>query len=294
LPIGKAFSPFFLPLFYKYSSIGSSATLRFYGAGINILRGVSCIADVKPSNEVKLDFVFGMRQLNLPWLEEAISNILSISNCRGVNGVLDFSVESYLGFDISVGSAILLSSLVAVNSALKLNVAPSIIADLSQRFELEWNVGSGTSLCQLLGGVVLLSESGESNTILHKVFDFPSDLRIVVGGPKLNLLPIYTSRLIGNFTFNFDDLNSFDDLIEFSRIFNLHVAEKSKGAFKFIKALLNLNPLVAGLGFLGKSFYAITFRDDVKRIVDHFLDYFPCEGIFVSEVDPIGVRLYID
>ena len=284
---GIGFSPFFLPLFYELKSSG------FRGCGFNILRGVSCLADVDVSNVFRLDFVSGDKQLNLPWMESAVKFLLSRVGLSGVEGILDYNFEANFSLDIGTGSATLLSSLVALCSALDLSISPLEVGDISHMVELDFDVGFGISLAQLVGGVVLVKEADAPSLVVYSSFDFKRDLRVMVGGSKSFSFPKYESTDLRGFDLgDLGHFRSFDDLVEEAKRFSVFFASRSRTLYKILSGISRFNPVSVGFGFLGTSFYALVFKEDLIDLAEYLTDFFPFDYIFVSEIDPVGVRKY--
>ncbi|MEM2137149.1 MAG: hypothetical protein QXI93_04255, partial [Candidatus Methanomethylicia archaeon] len=112
--IGKAFSPFTLPLFYSYIDNGDPLNSGIIGATMNILRGVSCRVEIDYAKDTKLDFVYKNRQLHIPWLEYAIETILNSEGIEGLHGTFNYHFEADFSLDISSASATLIASLAAL------------------------------------------------------------------------------------------------------------------------------------------------------------------------------------
>ena len=296
--VGKAFTPSFIPLLFSFKRSSRIEECGFVGAGLCLLRGVSCLARVQPSNCVKLNMVYGKRQLNLPWIEEAVKRMAEASELDGVRGVLDFNFEVPLNLGLSVATASVISALAAVHKALNLNLSPEIVGDIAHSVEIEYEIGCGSSLPQLVGGVTLLVNAAPPSRARYVKLAGPEDLKIVIGGPATAQV-VFRKFSWDAMTMECEDLESklpklsFEEILELAKTFTVKMMCNFKGSSEVLIELGKLSPLAYGFSFDGKTVYAIVRSDDVVRFVDLLLDFFPCEGILVSEVDPIGTRVYM-
>ncbi|MCS7364919.1 MAG: hypothetical protein NDF54_05720 [archaeon GB-1867-035] len=293
--VGRAFTPAFLPLFFDVKSISN----RFYyiGAGLNLYRGVSCTAKVKPFSCVKLNFLFGGKELNLPWIEEAVKRMLSIAGFNGVQGTLDFNFEVPLNFDLSLPTAALVSALAALHSALKLNIPAKAVIDVAQEIEFNFKIGFGTAFLQSIGGLVVAKGSGGNLPQDFLKVNYPKDIRIVVGSVS-SIEMLFYPHVWDNFHLSevLDDIssvNSFDSIVLKTKLFVEKFATDFKSINSIVEGLRRLNPIVCGLSLNGKLVYAICMKDEIIKFADFLLDFFPCEGIMAFEVDPVGTRVYL-
>lgn len=292
--IGKAFAPAFLPLFFDIQHMSNGS--RYIGAGLNLFRGVSCRVDVKPSPCIKFNFLYGRRELNLPWIEDAVEKLLSMADIKGVKGVFNFNFEVPLNFDLSLPSAALISSLAALHSALKLNIPIKAVIDIAQEIEFKYKIGFGTSPLQSLGGLVLVKDF---NAVFPRGFlkiDYPKNIRVVVGSAS-SIEMLFYPHLWNDFHLkeiltDFPLICDFNLVVEKTGLFVEQFVSRFKGVKPIIDGLKKLDPIVCGLSLNGKLVYAICWRDQIMKFADFLLDFFPCEGIMVFEVDPIGARVY--
>lgn len=270
---------------------------RYIGAGLNLFRGVSCTANVKPSSCVKLNFLSGGRELNLPWIEEAARRMLSIAGLKGVRGSLDFNFEVPLNFDLSLPTASLVSSLASLHSALKLSIPTTVVLDVAQRIEFEFKIGFGTSFLQSMGGLVVTR--GINDDLFKNLLkiDCPKDIRIVVGSAS-SIEMLFYPHVWDDFHLeevvdNISSVDGFDLVIEKTRLFVEKFSTNFRSINSIVDGLRKLDPIVCGLSLNGKLVYALCVKEQIIRFADFLLDFFPCEGIMVFEVDPVGTRIYL-
>lgn len=294
LYIGKAFSPFTLPLFYSYIDNGDPLNSGIIGATMNILRGVSCRVEIDYAKDTQLDFVYKNRQLHIPWLEYAIETILNREGMEGLHGTFDYHFEADFSLDLSSASATLIASLAALKRALSLNYNPIDLGILSHNIELKFKIGFGCTLSQLLGGVVLFRSPSVPGKAEYVKYDYPNDIRVIAVATPMNYFPKYDTPYLREISFNSIHLiKDFNDLLNTSRRFNVSMINLSTRLRGLVKELCNAKFISCGLGFLGNTLYLLTYRDNMADIISILLDFFPTENIFVSEFDPVGVRVYL-
>jgi len=294
---GKAFAPSFIPLFFSFERSKLIEDCGFTGAGISLIRGVSCIARVEPSNCVKLNMVYGKRQLNLPWIEEAVRRMLENSEIKGVRGLLDFNFEVPVSLDLSIATASIVSALAAIHSALKLDLNPLGVGDIAHRIEIEYEIGCGTTLPQLIGGVTLLEKAGSPSRAKYVKLTSPEELKVVVGGPA-SAQVVFKKYNWEALSLKWSDVSrltsmcDFDEIVSLARNFTAEMMGVFRGSSEVLSELGKLRPVAYGFSFDGKTVYVLVHKEDVVKFVDLLLDFFPCEGIVVTEVDHLGTRVY--
>lgn len=293
--IGRAFSPFTLPLFFNYIHSGNPLESGVIGALANTLIGVSCRVEVDYGEGLDLDFVYGDMHLQIPWLEEAIKSVLKLEGIKGLRGFFDYNFEANFGLDISSTSAILIASLAALKKALKLRLNPINIGLLSHETELNFKVGFGCTYSQLLGGITLFLTPSVPGKARYVKFSFPSDLRIILAGTPMNTFPTYDLTVdLPSISSELNSIKSFDDLISTSIKFQNFFPSLSPRLGEIINRLKNLDNILSyGFGFLGKTIYVLAYRDYLVDVISILIDFFPTEYIIVSELDPVGVRAYL-
>ncbi len=299
--IGKAFAPSFIPFIPSFKCSSSLRSSGFNGVGACLIRGVSCIAEIEVSRCTKLDFIYGDKQLNLPWIENAVKAILNQTDISGVRGELLFNFELPLCASLSIPTSALVSSLVSIYSALNLEIPPLTIGDIAHEMELKHKIGVGVSGLLLNGGLIIVKRTGIPSNAEYFKINYPNDLRIIVAGrpleiidlPKYDFKEIMSSHLMSRVQYSLDGVISFNDLINKIKQFNFsHERIYSIGIRRILNELRKYSPLLCGVDFDGKTLFAVTYRDKIDIITNILLDFFPCEGIFISEIDPIGVRVY--
>jgi hypothetical protein len=294
LLIGKSFSPFTIPLFFRFSYSNDPLESGIVGALANILKGVSCRVEVDYDKRLNLDFVAGREQLHLPWVEEAIEMAIKREGIEGLRGVVDYHFEVNYGLDISSASATIISTLAALKKALSLKLSPLNLASISHIIELKYNVGFGCTFSQLIGGVDLFTTPSVPGKAKYLRIGVPDDLRIVVAGRPAHEFPIYTHRAFPqSFSIDLGSVKSFDDIIPLCRRFSEEFMSASVRLKWIASEISKANILSYGFGFSGKVVYALVYRDYMIDVASILLNIFPTEYIFISEIDPIGVRVYL-
>jgi len=293
LLIGKSFSPFTIPLFFRFSYSNDPLESGIIGALANILKGVSCRVEVDYSNELNLDFIAGREQLHLPWVEEAIEMAIKREGIDGLRGVVNYHFEVSYGLDISSASATLISTLAALKKALSLKLSPLDLASISHIIELKYNVGFGCTFSQLIGGVDLFTSPSVPGKAKYVRVSVPDDLRIIVAGKPIHGFPVYNYyHVFQNFPSDLSSVKSFGDIVSLCRRFNESFTVTSTKLKWIASELSKTNILSYGFGFSGNIVYALVYRDHMMDVASTLLNIFPTEYIFVCEVDPIGVRVY--
>lgn len=291
--IGKSFSPFTIPLFFRFSYSNDPLESGIVGALANILKGVSCRVEVDYSNKLNLDFIAGREQLHLPWVEEAIEMAIKREGIDGLRGVVNYHFEVNYGLDISSASATLISTLAALKKALSLKLSPLDLASISHIIELKYNVGFGCTFSQLIGGVDLFTSPSVPGKARYVRVSVPDDLRIIIAGKPIHGFPVYNyHNAFQNFPSDLSSVKSFDDIVSLCRSFNESFTVKSTKLKWIASELSKTNILSYGFGFSGNIVYALVYRDHMMDVASTLLNIFPTEYIFICEVDPIGVRVY--
>lgn len=293
MPLGKAFAPFTIPLFYRFIEFEDPLNSGLIGCLANIVFGVSCKVDVDYNRTFNLNFTFGRMQLNVPWIEEAIKFISMKEGIEGLSGILDYHFEIHFGLDIASASAMMIATLAALRKALNFNLKPIDLILLSHELELKFKIGFGSTYSQALGGIAIFYTPSVPSKAKYSKFSFPNDLRIVLAGNPMKDFPRYNSQSAFNQTFDLNSINSFNDLIYTSRRFYESVAHISPRLKGLMNEISKLNILSCGFGFLGNVIYILVYSDMLIDTISLLLDFFPIENIFVCEFDPIGVRVYL-
>jgi len=298
--VGKAFAPSLVPLILSIKLSSSHHTSGFNGIGACLLRGVSCIAEVGESNCFKLNMIHGEKQLNIPWIERAAKLMLRKAGLDGLKGDLIFNFEIPLYSSLSLPVATLISALASIYSALKLSMSPAVLGDIAHEIELKYKIGLGVSGIIMNGGITVVTEPGAPSMAKYLNIRYPEDLRIVVGGspgkeidisnPPLIPLPIYADSIPANITCRLNEFNFIAGIAR--RLLHTRLCSLSLKSRSVLKRIMKMNPLMCGFDYDGKTVFAVVERERIRDVIEVFLDFFPCEGIIVSEIDPIGARVY--
>ncbi len=273
--IGAGYAPAHITgIFEIYNSKPEPLSCGSRGVGFCIDNGVSTFVLAKKSSKQNIRIIFNGKNISGKTTKNAIKSL--IDNARLEITVFSFTdLPVAQGFGISGASA--LSSTIALNSALKLDLKYDDLVNIAHKAEIINGTGLGDVIAQATGGVVLRTrEGGFSFGVVKKiVFDQSNSQGVIcVVGDELS-----TSNIIKNQKYikkinlvakkyleRFQNSPTLESFVECSYKFAFESELINKHVLKLINKIKDEHAGLASMIMLGNSLFAFGEIKPLKKI----------------------------
>lgn len=292
-----AFSPAHITGFFEIHDEGSNPLLiGSRGAGICIGLGVLTKVEVFKNHKNEVFVKKNSSPVNFKVTRRTVEELLKFSdgNYRVVV-VHKFRVPIGSGFGSSGAGA--LSTALALNEALKLNLTKVEAARAAHIAEVEYRTGLGDVAGQLVGGLEVRKGAGAPG--IGFVERVSSDKLSVVCASlgvyeTSNMItdPCSKERInkVGGWALSsFLPSPSLCSFIKLSSLFAEKVGFMNFNLLKLMRASIEAGAL--GLSVKKRVVFALVKEEDVEEVFKVFRAYLPKEDCFISYIEPRGARV---
>jgi pantoate kinase len=303
---GKAFSPSGISSFFEVctqdengSPLSDLVKMGARGGGFALTKGVttSVIAHQSPRDTIMIS-INGKEQEALT--TQTLINLLLEHAEHSYAISVDHQIEVPIGTGFGTSAAGALSCGLALVKALNLPLSYNSVARLAHIADIQCSTGLGTVEGLLVGGLVLITQSG---AIGHGLVDrilIPSNLKIVVGVyegiSKAPLLSSYSMINVINQTakhvmtqiINNPTLSTF--LMQ-CRNFAITTGLASKRVRTLMDKAESAGAIGAAQNMLGEAVHAITTPETLDEVVNALAEDIPPDNLIVSDIAFHGAHL---
>ncbi|MFQ6127938.1 MAG: pantoate kinase [Thermoplasmata archaeon] len=283
-----AFCPGHITGFFQVCPDEDPYKMGSRGAGICISHGVHTGVVIRESDATSIDVRINGQASDAPVTKSAIMNLPIERNVHiEVNSEAQLPVSQ--GFGMSGAGA--LSSAIAVNEALDLELSKNEVLQAAHKAEVECMTGLGDVFPQSMGGLVVRTKPGVSPYGKIQKHDVERDLVLCIVGPSLSTRDILTneaiveksSKLGSKFVRDFGNESSIDNFFRLSLEFARQTGLISEAVEEAVNACEGLG--MASMSMLGNSVFAV---GDVHKLRYRLLDF---GKIFLCSIENEGAHL---
>jgi pantoate kinase len=286
----RAFAPAHITGFFEVFLTGDALTSGSRGAGVVLSEGVVTEVEVTPARESRIHVEISDRACECE-VSTRVARAL-LGRCSGnyeVRITHKISVPQRQGFGTSGAGA--LSTAIALNEALNLELSATALAQVAHRAEVECRTGLGDVIAQFTGGLVVRTRAGAPG--IGEVEKFYSNAHVAVflvgkgiETKKVLSSPEVLSRINRAGRECVEELLRDPSLQRFVSLSKKFALATGLAKGKVAKAILELEEhgIDAGMAMLGEAVFVISEKPEE---VVNLLDY-PC---ITARVDNCGARL---
>ncbi len=298
-PVTRVMCPGHITGFFEICRSEDARYTGSRGAGVCISKGVKTSVFVKESIQPEIEIKINGESQSAPVTRSVVDQFLKfVQNTLSINVIHEIEVPMGSGFGASGAGA--LSTAMALNQELDLNMTRNGVATIAHIAEVENATGLGDVIAQTYGGAEIRLEPGAPG--IGKVDQFILDpmLQIIC----MSLGPLETKTIITDplheASINQAGNKLISKLLKKASIENFLVLsrkfmEESQLASEKLKELLNyvtdLLPLPASMVMLGESLFTFVEKTKSIEICDEIEAYSPKLNVFICDVDYRGPRI---
>lgn len=303
----RAFSPSGISSFFEIcdrkadgTPIEDMARIGARGGGFAFEKGVLTSVTVMESEEASIEVYINEHLApEADTTRNLVKKMLEIygSPCKVL---VKHKIEVPIGAGFGSSAAGALTTALALNEALGLNLTYNELGMMAHEAEIECKTGLGTVAPLTIGGFILTTEPGGPGYAIIDRIPISPDYRLVVGFHG----PIYTKEILtdeekrkavntwGNITLKKIMKNpSVENFLKHCREF----ARKAGFTNRRIEELFRLADEARAVGaaqnMIGEAVHAVVYKEDVEQVVEAFNRVLPKEKILVGRIEWQGARL---
>jgi len=306
----KAFSPSGISSFFEIcdrkpngSPIKDLAKIGARGGGFAFDKGVSTEVFVEESKRLSVKVYINKRlSPEAETSRKVAEKILRIyrSPCKVL---IKHKVDVPIGAGFGSSAAGALTTALALNEALKLNLTFNQLGMIAHKAEIECKTGLGTVAPLMIGGFILTVEPGGPGYALIDRIPISQDCRLIVGFYG----PIYTKKILadekrrkvinawGNITLKkILKEPSIENFLNCCWEFSRKAGFVNERIEKLFRLANEAGAIGAAQNMVGEAVHAVIYKEDVERIVEAFNRVLPKKKILVGKIEWQGARLVSD
>lgn len=301
-PVTRAKCPGHITGFFEIYKNGINQDARYTGsrgAGVCIESGVETDITVMESTETKMDIKINGKKSSAPVTRSVINQFLKFVN-KSYSFTIEHNVEVPISAGFGASGAGALSTALALNNELQLNMTRNTVATIAHIAEVENQTGLGDVIAQTHGGIEIRLEPGAPGIgkVDHIIPD-PS-LKVIC----VNMGKLETKSILSNPThqekINRAGKDLINKLIQNATILNfLNLSKKfmnesgllSEELKELLLFIQDVHSFPISMVMLGESLFTFAKKTEVDEIIDKIKAFTPDLNVFSCDVDYIGPRI---
>ncbi|MFX1294653.1 MAG: pantoate kinase [Promethearchaeota archaeon] len=295
----KVWCPGHITGFFEIYKSDDTRYMGSRGAGVCISKGVETDLTIIENKEIEINIKINGKSVYAPVTHSVVEHFQKL-----INNSLSFMIEHEIEVPISAGfgssGAGALSTAIALNEELGLNMSRNSIATIAHVAEVENSTGLGDVIAQTHGGVEIRIEPGAPGIgRIDQIITDPNLKLICMSIGKLETKtiitdPAYQERInrVGRILIKELLQNAtIKNFIKLSKKFMEEtglLSERLKDLIIYIEDSLSLP---TSMVMLGESLFTFVKKTECDEVRDKIQEYSPKLNVFSCEIDYRGPRI---